>query len=93
MNRLDEPVFMAVPKPLQTEFGIHYRLEICGQHIEEKALSRTELNKQHVWGHPANYFQGQNLYDGSYRSDSFVCNSIVVWAPLTPSRLGTVFPN
>ena len=30
LNRLDEPVFMAVPKPLQTEFGIHYRLESCG---------------------------------------------------------------
>ena len=26
MNRLDEPIFMEVPKPL-TEFGIHYRLE------------------------------------------------------------------
>ena len=30
LNRLDEPVFMAVPKPLLTEFGIHYRLESCG---------------------------------------------------------------
>ena len=29
LNRLDEPVFMVVPKPLQTEFGIHYRLESC----------------------------------------------------------------
>ena len=29
MNRLDEPVFMAVSKPLLTEFGIHYRLESC----------------------------------------------------------------
>ena len=27
LNRLDEPVFMAVPKPTLTEFGIHYRLE------------------------------------------------------------------
>ena len=26
-NRLDERVFMAVPKPMQTEFGIHHRLE------------------------------------------------------------------
>ena len=29
LNRLDEPVFMAVPKPMLTEFGIHYRLESC----------------------------------------------------------------
>ena len=30
MNRLDEPVFMAVSKPMQTEFDIHHRLESCG---------------------------------------------------------------
>ena len=29
LNRLDEPVFMAGPKPMRTEFGIHYRLESC----------------------------------------------------------------
>ena len=29
LNRLDEPVFMAGPKPMQTEFGIHQRLESC----------------------------------------------------------------
>ena len=29
LNRLDEPVLMAVPKPMLTEFGIHYRLESC----------------------------------------------------------------
>ena len=29
LNRLDEPVFMAVPKPMLTEFGIHDRLESC----------------------------------------------------------------
>ena len=27
LNRLDEPIFMAVSKPMQTEFGIHHRLE------------------------------------------------------------------
>ena len=31
LNRLDEPVFMAVPKPMLTEFGIHYRLESCAK--------------------------------------------------------------
>ena len=29
MNCLDEPVFMAVSKPMGTEFGIHQRLESC----------------------------------------------------------------
>ena len=29
LNRLDEPVFMGVPKPRLTEFGIHHRLESC----------------------------------------------------------------
>ena len=29
LNRLDEPVFIAVSKPLLTEFGIHLRLESC----------------------------------------------------------------
>ena len=27
LNRLDEPVFIAGPKPMLTEFGIHHRLE------------------------------------------------------------------
>ena len=29
LNRLDEPIFMAGPKPMRTEFGIHLRLESC----------------------------------------------------------------
>ena len=29
LNRLDQPVFMAVSKPLLTELGIHPRLESC----------------------------------------------------------------
>ena len=29
LNRLDEPVFMAGPEPMLTEFGIHQRLESC----------------------------------------------------------------
>ena len=29
LNRLDEPVFMAVSKPLLTQFGIRHRLESC----------------------------------------------------------------
>ena len=29
LNRLDEPVFMAGPKLMRTELGIHLRLESC----------------------------------------------------------------
>ena len=34
LNCLDEPIFMAVPKPMLTEFGIHYRLESCASFME-----------------------------------------------------------
>ena len=37
LNRLDEPIFMAVPKPMLTEFGIHYRLESCVVDCKRKA--------------------------------------------------------
>ena len=30
MDRLDEPEFIAVSKPLLTEFGIHQTLKSCG---------------------------------------------------------------
>ena len=30
LNRLDEPVFIEMSKPLLTEFGIHHILESCG---------------------------------------------------------------
>ena len=38
LNRLDEPVFMVPPKPMQTEFGIHYRLESCGKAIVKQNI-------------------------------------------------------
>ena len=31
LNRLDEPIFIAVSKPLLTEFEIHHILESCEQ--------------------------------------------------------------
>ena len=34
LNNLDEPVFIAVSKPLPTEFGIHHRLESCDDLIK-----------------------------------------------------------
>ena len=30
LNRHDEPITMAGPKTILTEFGIHHRLESCG---------------------------------------------------------------
>ena len=33
-NHLDEPVFVAGPKPLLTEFGNYHRLESCEQYID-----------------------------------------------------------
>ena len=38
LNSLDEPVFIAVSKPLLTEFGIHRRLESCGHEKLGKKL-------------------------------------------------------
>ena len=42
LNRLDEPVFIAVSKPMLTEFGIHYRLERCGH--QSRFESHTQKN-------------------------------------------------
>ena len=38
MDRLDEPVFMAVSKPFLTEFGIPHRLESCEWLLQKKSL-------------------------------------------------------
>ena len=44
LNRLDEPVFMAVSKPLLTEFGIYHRLESCAmQRILRAAIINEHL--------------------------------------------------
>ena len=40
LNRLDEPVFMAGPKPMRTEFGIHLRLESCGVLVVLEVIAR-----------------------------------------------------
>ena len=52
-NRLDEPVFMAVSKPLLTEFCIHHRLESCEGNpnicrIHEKI--KQDLINEYFWG-------------------------------------------
>ena len=47
LNRLDEPVFMAVPKPMLTEFGIHYRLESCDTPLKiEKFCRKKEVARE-----------------------------------------------
>ena len=38
LNLLDKPVSMAVPKPMLTEFGIHYTLESCEMITKAVAL-------------------------------------------------------
>ena len=61
LNRLDEPVFMAVPKPMLTEFRIHYRLESCGPFFfETETLSFRNAIK--MAGHAVNI--------------AFVCNNV-----------------
>ena len=49
LNRLDEPVFIEVSKPLLTEFGIHYRLESCDpmmKHLDPTPLKRLTKGPQ-----------------------------------------------
>ena len=41
LNRLDEPIFMAVSKPLLTEFGIHHGLESCDLLSIKTSLIKT----------------------------------------------------
>ena len=45
LNRLDEPVFIEVSKPLLTEFGIHHRLESCDIYhlIEHRKVMEAAL--------------------------------------------------
>jgi len=48
LNRLDEPVFMARPKLILTEFGIHYRLESCVVDRHTKHISFDLHSKRHT---------------------------------------------
>ena len=48
LNRLDEPVLMAVSKALLTEFGIHYRLESCVTNYTELRI-RTLSERQFIF--------------------------------------------
>ena len=47
LNRLDEPVFIAVLKPLLTEFGIDHRLESCVLHKTSSNIQNyTKFSKK-----------------------------------------------
>ena len=49
LNRLDEPVFMAVSNPLLTEFGIHHRLESCDGIQQYRPLTRFWPPLTRLW--------------------------------------------
>ena len=45
LNRLDGPVFMAGPKPILTEFGIHQSLESFGVVNSEKLSGKVHFQQ------------------------------------------------
>ena len=53
LNRLDKPIFMAVSKPLLTEFGIHHRLESCVQSIVKNQKEQNYVSDR-TWSFPDN---------------------------------------
>ena len=57
LNRLDELVFMAGPKPMLTEFGIHQILESCDTYLQQLKLSSVARKKMH----PYKFITVQNI--------------------------------
>ena len=49
LNRLDEPVFIAVSKPLLTEFGIHHRLESFVNRMREQISTAVKKCSNYVF--------------------------------------------
>ena len=45
-KRLDEPIFMAGPKPTRTDFGIRQRLESCVESSQWDSVFLYVLNPQ-----------------------------------------------
>ena len=66
LNRLDEPIFMAGPKPMRTEFGIHQRLESCVPYSIFNALfnqiQKVQGNKKlgNGWNYCGHDFHGES---------------------------------
>ena len=48
LNRLDEPIFIAVTKPLLTKFAIHHRLESCELCYIALKLAKNQLKQLKV---------------------------------------------
>ena len=49
LNCLDEPVFMAGPKPVRTKFGIPHRLESCEKEsfpLDSRFRYREEVSQK-----------------------------------------------
>ena len=54
-NRLDEAVFVTVSNPVQTEFGIHHRLESCdGLLLKQKRIHISNFISGKI--EPKSYF-------------------------------------
>ena len=52
MCGLDEPVFMAGPKPMRTEYGIHQRLESCADHKNHDELFSVLAKNTIIYNRP-----------------------------------------
>ena len=48
MNCLDESVFMAVPEPKLTKFGIHHSLESCALSEQWFGYGKGRKNRTHL---------------------------------------------
>ena len=71
LNRLDEPVFIAVSKPLLTQFGIHHRLESC----EEQSIPSLLIS-------PAGPTDGFSNMDGDFDSSNMDGTASLNWSEL-----------
>ena len=66
LNRLDEPAFMTVSKPLLTEFGINHRLESCAFKFGPANLEAE------IWTPECDFFIAHTL--GSHKNRSMSTN-------------------
>ena len=56
LNRFEDSAFMAVAKPMLTEFGIHYILKSCVHHSRLKQLFSKTCQLQKIWSHFSHNF-------------------------------------
>ena len=71
LKRLDEPIFMAGPKPMRTDFGIHQRLESC-----------VRLQKRICYGNTKDAYSEkiENIYFGSFCSCKGMISVFTFWS-------------